>query len=137
MALDKKDGRGFKRYSIDGCTVQSLESRFLGLSTKLSKKHMVLDISRGGVHFVTREKFREGKKVALTITAPVIKDDPIHSQGQVIRVKEMPGVAAYGVGIEFVNMDAGNLARLKTLIKSAVKSKGEISSFIDITASQK
>ncbi|MFH1228426.1 MAG: PilZ domain-containing protein [Planctomycetota bacterium] len=127
-----KERRRFKRYSIDGCIVQFRESRILGLFSKLSRKHMVMDISESGIHFVRHEELKEGQKVSLTISAPVIKDELIHVQGQVIRVKEISGLATHSVGIEFGDIDAENGARLKTLVKNAAGSKGDISSYIDI-----
>ncbi len=133
----EQEQRQHKRYSIDGCAVQSRESRLLGLFSKTSKKHMVLDISVGGIHFISREVFKKGKEISLTITAPSLKGETIQAQGRVRRVRELPGLSTYGVGVGFISIDQANRDRLKALLKSTSKSDDDISSFIDITASEK
>jgi len=135
--LNQDEHRHHKRFSIDGLAVRSEEKHVLGLFNATPKKHMVLDISKGGVHFVSREKFKLGQELSLEITGKLLKDAPIKAQGKIVRIKEFPGMTAYAIGAEFTEMDAENRERLKTLIKNAAKAKGEISSYIDINATQK
>lgn len=134
MSADKKEQRTSKRYSIDGCAVQARESHLLGIFHKLSKKHMVLDISEGGIHFISREVFKEGKQLTLTLTAPFLKGELIEVQGRVARVKNLPGLSAYGVGVKFITLSEPDREKLKVLLENAAQTKGDISSYIDITA---
>ncbi|MBI4834325.1 MAG: PilZ domain-containing protein [Planctomycetes bacterium] len=135
--LEQDEHRNFKRYSIDGLAVRSEEKHVLGLFKTTPKKHMVLDISKGGIHFISREKFKMAQEFSLEITGKLLKDAPIKAQGKIIRIKEFPGMTAFAIGAEFTAMDDENKERLKMLIKSAAKAKGEISSYIDINATQK
>jgi c-di-GMP-binding flagellar brake protein YcgR len=134
---EQNEHRNFKRYSIDGLAVRSEEKHVLGLFNAAPKKHMVLDISKGGIHFISREKFKLEQELSLEITGKLLKDAPIKAQGKIIRIKEFPGMTAYAIGAEFTCLDPENQERLKTLLKNAAKAKGEISSYIDINATEK
>lgn len=134
MGPNKEEQRSIKRYSIDGLTVQAKENHFLGLFEKTSHKHMVMDISEGGVHFMSRQEFKEGDKITLTIISHTQKDfEPIIVKGRIKRVKSLPGLSTYGIGVEFINMEPANIERIRTLIQTVSKTKGDISSHINIT----
>jgi len=134
MTTNNKEQRSIKRYSIDGLTAQVQEHNLLGLGAKLSQKYMVLDISEGGIHFISRENFKEGTKVMLTVTARLGEKETILVPGIIKRVKEFSGLGAYGIGVEFTEMYQESRDKLNKLIKNVAKAKGDISSQINISA---
>ena len=133
----KREQRRFPRYTINGCAVQARESYLFGLFSKLTKKQMVINISLEGVRFISRESFGQNTQLVLNITAPYLRDIAIELKSLVTWERKVQGLSAYSVGARFVGTDRTNRDKLKALIERATKSKNDISSYINLKATQK
>ncbi|MFH1226533.1 MAG: PilZ domain-containing protein [Planctomycetota bacterium] len=126
MAENKKERRSQERYVMQGCAVRYKTKQLLGLFNKVSKRYMALDISQGGINFITREGFKLGLPVSLIITAPLLKEDAINAQGRVAWVKPSPELRIYNIGIEFTSISDQDKTRLKNLVDSTDTNKTSI-----------
>lgn len=115
--------RRFKRYNIEHCTIQYKPVRFLGLLGKESKKHFIMDISEGGVQFITREDFKLGSRVLLNISAPFLKGEIIKAEGLVRWVRKSQELHVSSIGIEFTVIEKGDHEKLKSLLTSVDMNK--------------
>jgi hypothetical protein len=131
MTQDSPEQRRHKRYGVRGCTVQYKTKNLFGLFHKVSEKYMVLDISLGGINFISKEEFKHLAQISLNITAPFLKD-PLTAQGRVVRVKASPELHIYSIGIEFVNLSRDDHARLKHLVDNSVMDKIKVSDSVHL-----
>ncbi|MBI4833292.1 MAG: PilZ domain-containing protein [Planctomycetes bacterium] len=134
MAGKEKKERSQIRYIIDGCKIQYKPEGLMGLLKSPSVKYIVLDISEGGVQFISKEKFKLKSSLSLNISAPFLKDDVINAKGTVAWVREAPGLQVNGVGIKFDEMDPANKARLKMLLASAAKANSSLPTDVQINS---
>lgn len=132
MTWDKKERRRHKRYGVKDCTVQYKLVPLLGLEflINISERYLVLNISQGGVHFITKEEFKERARVLLIIKAPLLKDEIIRVSGRVVWTRKSTDANAYHVGVEFVSMGKSNRNRLRVLLDNAVLDKIDLSTRI-------
>jgi c-di-GMP-binding flagellar brake protein YcgR len=137
MADKEKKERGQIRYIITGCKIQYKPEGLMGLLKSPSVKFIVLDISEGGVQFISKEKFKVNSQLSLNITAPLLKDEIITARGAVAWVREAPGLQVNGVGIKFIDLDAPNKAKLKMLLYSAAKAKANLPSDVQLNKANK
>ncbi|MBI5778412.1 MAG: PilZ domain-containing protein [Planctomycetes bacterium] len=112
--------------------VQYKPVHFLGLFGKTSKKHLILDISRDGMQFVTREGFKKEALLSLDISAPDLDNGIIHAQGRVAWVRKAPDLEAYGVGVKFDPMEQTEQDKLKSLIDTNNLNKTKISDSVHL-----
>lgn len=132
MPGDKKEHRRHKRYGIKSCTVQHKIASFLGLFGRSSEKYLVLDISPNGLNFISKESFKKQTQISLIITAPILKEETIHTKGKVVWVKKSPGLNVYGIGIEFVSIGKSDRNKLKRVVDNAIQDKIDISTRVDL-----
>jgi c-di-GMP-binding flagellar brake protein YcgR len=132
MFKNEASHRDHSRYRIKGGTVQYKPVHFLGLFSRPSKRHLILDISQDGVQFVTREEFKKEAMLSLDISAPGLDEKVIHVQGRVAWVRKAPGLEAYGVGIKFDSMEQPELNKLKSLIDRNNLNKTKISDSVHL-----
>jgi len=132
MIWDKQERRRHKRYGFKDCTVQYKAAPFLGLEFlgNISERYLVLNISQGGLHFIAKEKLKEHSRIALKITAPLLKEEKIRVKGHVAWVKESTDARAYHVGIEFGSLSKLNRNKLRSLLDNAVLDKIDLSTQI-------
>ena len=83
MPANNTEHRGYERYRIKDGMVRYKPVHFLGLFSKPSKKHLILDISQDGVQFVTREEFKKQAALSLDISVPSLDEAIFHARGRV------------------------------------------------------
>ena len=132
MPETNSNHRDHTRYRIKDGTVQYKPVHFLGLFSRPSKRHLILDISQDGVQFVTREEFKKEALLSLDISAPALDDGIIHTQGRVTWVRKAPGLEAYGVGVKFARIEQPELDKLKLLIDRNNLNKTKISDSVHL-----
>jgi len=132
MATVKINHRDHSRYRVKGGMVRYKPVHFLGLFSKPSKMHLILDVSQDGIQFVTREEFKEQAMLSLDISAPFLNEEVIHTQGQVAWVRKAPGLEAFGVGVRFVRMDQADADKLKLLLDNNNLNKTKISDSVHL-----
>ncbi len=124
MPWDKKEHRYHKRYGIKSCTVQHKAASFLGLFGRSSEKYLVLDISPDGLNFIPTR--------SVGITAPILKEETLHTKGKVVWVKKSPGLNVYGIGIKFVSISKSDRNKFKIVVDNARQDKIDISTRVDL-----
>ncbi|MDI6732687.1 MAG: PilZ domain-containing protein [Planctomycetota bacterium] len=98
---------------------------------------MVLDISQGGLQFISKEKFRKDTKLLLNISAPLFSKDRISVRARVARIKEAPGLKVYGIGVQFIEQESEQ-TKLKSLIDIChSKNRSEIPDNVHLDKAEK
>ncbi len=121
-----QEKRKKKRYGVRGSTVQYKKKSLLAMLKSPSARFLVLDMSEGGLHFVTREPLQPGQVLLMDIAAPD-REEPVSARGRVVWVRKSLDVEAFHVGVEFVKMSSKNAAGLKNVIENAVLDRVEMS----------
>lgn len=124
--------RDHKRYRIKNSMVQYKPVHFLGLFSKTSKRHLILDISQDGMQFVTKDEFKKQSLLSLDISTPSLDEKIIHARGRVAWVRKAPGLAAYGVGVKFDPMEQPDIDKLKLLLDNNNLNKSKISDSVHL-----
>lgn len=129
MTWNGSESRKKKRYGVRGSTVQYKKKSFLSALKSPSARFLILDISEGGLHFVTREPLQPGQVLLMNIAAPD-REKPVHARGRVVWVRKSQDVEAFHVGVEFVKMSNKNIAGLRQMLENAVLDRVEMSTRI-------
>lgn len=120
MPWDGVERRKHKRFGVKNCTFQFRKSSFFSFLSIPSEKYLVLNVSEGGLHFISKEKITENEKLVLHIEAPEIIKPPIRGTAKVIWVKHSQEFNTYRVGVQFSNLSSKARALLKTVLDSTV-----------------
>ena len=122
-----KERRRHKRYSIKGLRSRLRKSRLLGFSSEpTSEEYPCLDISQGGLQFITKKALQLKSHLLLDITTPFLRSDPIRTKARVAWSKSLGGLSFYVAGVRFVSVGKSERARLKVLIERAGQDKDKI-----------
>lgn len=129
-----EDKRKSKRYHVRGCTLRYKEDKFLNiLGDSYAKfKYVVLDVSKTGLQFISRRKFKKNAKLLLTINAPSLQGEPVSIKGKVMWAREAPGQKVYGVGIQFEGMDEEENEKLQMIVNEAEGKQKKITDQVHI-----
>lgn len=130
MVWDGVERRRHKRYGVKGCTVQYKSARFFGLFSNTSERYLVLNISQGGLHFITKDTFQEGIRLLLNINAPLLGEEIIRSRGRIVWVNKSTEINAHRVGIELTGPGNKDRIRLKLLLDNAILEKIDLTTRI-------
>ncbi len=126
MDWNGQEKRKKKRYGVRGSTVQYKKKFFLSMLKSTSARFLVLDMSEGGLHFVTREALQPGQVLLMDIAAPD-REEPINARARVVWVRKSQDVEAYHVGVEFVKMSNKNATGLRHILDNAILNRVEMS----------
>lgn len=136
MGWDGVERRNKKRYGIKSSVVR-YKRGLLPLLGGQSDPLLLLNVSQGGCHFMSREPLELEQKLALKIEAPQLSS-PLHARGRVawIRPSEQ-AKQMYRVGVEFTQLSAGARKILKDLLDSAVLDNVEVSTRVYVKELEK
>lgn len=134
---NNEEHRTAKRYGVRGLTVQYKPDSIFNLFSSTSKKYIVLDISKTGIQFITREKFKEGAHLQLNLGAPRLKDEIIHAKGHVVWVKDARELHIYVIGVEFSPMEKAEHDKLKFVLDNALMDKVRVSDSVHLHQADK
>lgn len=137
MTANNEEHRASKRYGVKGLTVQYKPDSIFNLFSGSSTKYVVLDISKTGLQFITREKFKEGAHLQLNLGAPRMKDKIIHAKGHVVWVKDASELHIYVVGVEFSSIEKVDSDKLKFVLDNALMDKVRISDSVHLHKADK
>jgi len=122
-----KESRKYKRYFVNGLKAGLREERLFGLSSKpTSREYPCLDISEGGLQFVTKHRFDPKTRILLDITIPTTRNHPIRVRARVAWFKLSSDFSAVLVGAQFVSVAKRHFAGLKMLIERAGRERRQI-----------
>jgi hypothetical protein len=122
-----------KRYCVKGLKAQLRESRFFGLLSKpTSIEYPCIDISEGGLQFVTKKPFKRNTKLLLDIHNSFSRDNPIRAKSKVVWLKSLTMLSTCLVGVEFRPLKKSEHNELKKIMAMVGEDKEKISSNIKI-----
>lgn len=125
MSWQGADRRKFHRYGVKGSLVQFRRGGALGFLNPLSKRHIILNLSEGGLLFISREPFEEGERLSVSLHAPGM-EEPVVAKMRVAWQRRSAEFDAYRIGLEFVRLSAVSRRALQSLLQNAVLDKIEI-----------
>lgn len=132
VGLNEGEHRRQKRYRPANSTVRYKQSHFLGLFGRPSKKYLIMDISRDGMQFVSRQEFRKEARLILDIESHLLGPEAIHALARVAWVRKAPGLQAFGVGVRFEALEPPEQEKLNTLINRSNPDKAGISDSVHL-----
>ena len=119
MTWDGVERRKRRRYGVRDAAVRYKPASLLSFLRTPSVRHLLLNLSEGGLEFISREPFEEGLRLALQVTAPPVAGT-VYATGRVARVKKSKSQDAFRVGVQFVRISPRSAAFLKAIVNSAV-----------------
>jgi len=127
MAWDGVERRRHKRYGVKSSTVRYSGGGVLSMLANLGQKYLILNISEGGLKFITKEPLNAGDKLRLNIEAPTIIKAPVKVKSHAVWVKRSATQDVWHVGVTFDKIKRKYEGILKTLVDSALMDKVDIS----------
>lgn len=125
MGWDGANRRKNKRYGIKSSTVHYRKG-FLPFMGTRSEPLLLLNVSKSGCHFMTRESLPLEQKLALKIEAPQLSS-ALNVQARVTWIKaSSQAKGMYRVGLEFSRVSPTARKKLKQLLDNAVLENVEI-----------
>lgn len=122
-----KECRKYKRYFVNGLKAGLREERLFGLSSKpTSKEYPCLDISEGGLQFMTKHKFDPQSRLLLDVTIPTTRNNPIRVKARVLWFRMSGDLNSVLVGVQFVSVAKRHLAGLRMLLERAGRERNQI-----------
>ena len=129
MVWDGTERRENKRYGIKRLGIQYAKSKIAGMLGNFSDKYLVLNISEGGLFFMSREELVQGQKIKVKFGING-EEQRLHVSAEVVWSKKSDEHNAYRLGLKFISMSGKTRKRLKTLIDGAVLDKIDFSTGI-------
>ncbi len=129
MVWDGTERRENKRYGIKRLGIQYAKSKFAGMLGNFSDKYLVLNISEGGLFFMSREELIQGQKVKVKFGING-EEQRLNACAEVVWSKKSDEHNAYRLGLKFTSMSSRTRKKLKTMIDGAVLDKIDFSTGI-------
>lgn len=111
--------RRWKRYGVKDGVIRYRKGGILSFLNPPSPRYLIINISEGGVCFITRDSLAPGHRISFSITAPKLAV-PIHGRAKVIWSKKSKELDAYRVGVMFTRLSRRARTQLKNLLDSTV-----------------
>jgi len=83
MDWDGQERRASKRYGVKKLGIQYSKTRLLSFLGNYSEKYLVINISEGGLYFMTRKDIVINQKIFIKLAAPSL-DSPITAGVEVV-----------------------------------------------------
>lgn len=117
-----------KRYGIKGSTISVKEPHILSFLAQGKGPYPLLNLSENGCCFVTTKEPKLGQDIALTISAPPVKNT-IGVKGKVVWTKKLmvDNLQGFRVGIAFSELPDSNKRILKVVLDNAILDSVEVS----------
>lgn len=129
MAWNGEERRKHKRYGVRGSTIRYKRGGLLAFMTSSSERYLVLNMSEGGLHFISKEELREGQRVSLTLDAPGL-EGIVRGRGVVVWARKSHEHQAWRVGVRFTRFDERSRFRLRHILDNAILERVDITTKI-------
>lgn len=136
MEWNAVERRKKKRYGIRNSTLRYKRAGLVSFLSPHSPKFMLLNISEGGCHFISRDNLAPNDKINLIIDVPKLRE-PIHAKGRIVWCRKSEDIHAYRVGLEFLPLSTPSKKLLKTALESAILDNVEISTRVYLKEMEK
>lgn len=125
MSWDGNERRQTQRYGVKRLGIQYSSGLFSGFS----EKYLVLNISEGGLYFMTKKPIKEGKRLKVRLDTSELAG-PISASVAVVWTQKSAEHDAYKIGCRFAGLGGRALARLRELLEKTVLSKIDVTTGI-------
>ena len=129
MNWDGQERRSNKRYGVKKLGIQYSKTRLLSFLGSYSEKYLVINVSEGGLYFMTRENLLINQKLFVKLGSPHI-DSSITAGIEVVWSAKSSEHDAFKIGARFVKLSEKNQKRLRKLLEEAVLDKIDFSTSI-------
>ncbi len=129
MSYKGDERRKEKRYGIRDSTVVVGRKSILSFFKESSKPYLVLNISKNGLHFISRTQLEPGDNLKLSIQAPKLTKT-LTVKGSVVWVKPTSQEGAFRVGVTFQKVAGQNKDLLQQMIDSALLDKIDVTTHL-------
>jgi c-di-GMP-binding flagellar brake protein YcgR len=110
--------RTAKRYIVPGLRAKLRETKLFGLLNKPTHhEYPCLDISEGGLQFLTRQHFKPQSNILIDISIPTSRNKPIMAKAKVVWFRMADNLNSAMAGLKFISIDKKKLAELKMLME--------------------
>ncbi len=125
MGWDGRERRKQKRYGLKDSLVQYKRSGVLSFLQTLSPRYLLLNFSKGGCHFISRENLEPGTLLNLRLEVP--GKGVFSARGSVAWARKSDRLDAYRTGIRFSHVSDRSRMVLQKLLDSALLENVDIS----------
>jgi hypothetical protein len=128
-AWDGIEQRTHQRFGVPGSSVQYRSAGLLSFLEGLSPKYLILNVSRGGLYFITRDELPVGRRLNLVMEAPRAAV-PITTSAVVVWTRKSSDHAAWRTGVKLLKMSDRSEKLLRHVLDNTVLRKVDISTSI-------
>lgn len=128
MGWDGIERREHKRFGLKRLGIQYVKGGLFAFLTGYSDKYLVLNISEGGLYFMTKQELSTGNTIHFRIESA--EGAKVKASGVVVWAQKSVDHDAFKVGVRYKGLSAGNRRRLRNLLDSAVLDKIDVSTTI-------
>jgi len=126
MTWDGTERRQNKRYGIKRLGIHYSASKLGSMFGSFSEKYLVLNISEGGLFFMSRKELAVGQRICVKFG---INGDEqrLNATCEVVWAKKSDEHNAFKLGLKFTSISGKNRKRLKTMLDGAILDKIDFS----------
>ena len=118
MGWDGRERRKQKRYGLRDSLIRYKRGSFVSFLLPLSPRYLLLNFSKGGCHFISRQDLPPGFFLNLRMEVP--DKGAFSAKGTVAWSKKSKRLDAYRMGIRFSHLTAKSRNVLQKLLDSAL-----------------
>lgn len=126
---DGKERRAHTRFGVKGSSVSYRRAAILSFLGSYSPRYLIINISFGGLYFISKEQMKPGSRLDLLIEAPMAAV-PIQAAGRVVWSRKSAGHEAWRTGVAFGKISDRSGKILKHVLDNTVIRKVDISTSI-------
>jgi len=126
---DGNERRAHTRYGVKDSSVSYRKGGLFAFLNAFSPKYLVINISQGGLYFISQEQLKPGTRLSLVVEAPLAAV-PMRAQGRVVWNRKSAGHEAWRTGVQFTRMADRSLKILKHVLDNTVIKRVDISTGI-------
>ncbi len=116
---DGNERRGKKRYGVKNSTVRYVKAGLLAFLSNYSDRYLLLNISEGGLHFITRDELAPGVSLKLLLGFPDV-ESPIAAKGVVVWSVKSKEHDAFRTGLRITGIGSKALRQLRFVLENTL-----------------
>lgn len=117
MSNQSPETRRGLRMRVKGGTVRyKNKGGLLAFLEGSSDQYPILNISRRGLRFLTRDELEIGDRLSFTIGVPMMESKPIRADGKIAWIQRSSRYNAFVAGVQFTAMTKDSINRLRNFV---------------------
>ncbi|MBI4712715.1 MAG: PilZ domain-containing protein [Planctomycetes bacterium] len=128
-----QEHRQHKRYWVKGLKGRLRERYFLGLLSRPTlSEYPCMDISEGGLQFVSKKSFKPKENILLDISAPLTRETPIRAKARVAWSRLSQEFGLYLIGARFISIPRARRSEFRIMIERGGEDEERVGKHIRI-----